>query len=265
MKKTAIALGVILTSLSVSPVQAADAKSLVIIDSYFKASSISGAVSTVCASLDGCANVAKPSSKFSDAYNHGTAMAEIARKQNPSLPITLVQASDVSKFGVISNISGNTLLKALKWVEANKATVGAVSFSYNLSGNMTKPGECKLSTSGLTNVAIVDPQIRQSIANLKASGILFFAATGNDSNRKPVNYPACITDTVSVAAGVGGAKIPSSNNDLNTDVVSSLPASKFSYSSSLFGLVPQTTSSATASIAANFALFTGQKVQYVLN
>jgi hypothetical protein len=253
MKKIIYAAIVAAISLTAIPTQAsADSKSLVIIDSYFDLSKLPTSAKQICVVADGCVSNATPSKAVSDAANHGTAMAEIALKQNPSLNLIVIRASQVSKFGSISGVNGNTLLSALKWVEQNNALVGAVSFSYSLSGNMTKLGECKLSATGLTNVTLVDPQIRSSIASLKSAGIPFFAATGNNGPSKPVSYPACIVDTVSVGSGVGGSYIPASSRDSYTDVIGSLPANKFSYKSNVFGQIPQTTSSATAGVAAKY-------------
>lgn len=246
----ALAATVLLTTFATPA--SADSKSLVIIDSYFNLSKLPASVKQICVVADGCVNTATASKSISDASNHGTAMAEIALKQNPSLNLTVIRASQVSKFGTVSGVNGNTILSALKWVEANKDSVGAVAFSYSLSGNMTKIGDCQLSATGLTNVAVVDPQIRASIALLKANGIPFFAATGNNGASKPVSYPACIVDTVSVGSGVGGAYIPSSSRDINTDVIGSLPANVFSYKSNIFGLVPQTTSSANVAVATKY-------------
>lgn len=253
MKKivyAALAATVSLTTIA-APAHA-ETKSLVIIDSYFNLQKLPVGITQVCVVDDKCVNQAKASTTISDAANHGTAMAEIATRQNPGLSILVVRASNVTNTGAISGVSGNTLLAALKWVELNRARVGAVSFSYSLSGNMVNIGDCKLSTTGLTNVAVVDPQIRASIAGLKASGIPFFAATGNNGPTKPVSYPACIADTVSVGAGVGGSYIPSSSRDVNTDVIGSLPANVFSFKSNIFGLIPQTTSSANVSVAAKY-------------
>lgn len=237
-------------------------KALVIIDSYFDSSKISGEVIDVCIAKSGCELTPTPITGVASAYNHGTAMAYLARKANPDVKLYLVRASSSSKnprTGVVamSVINGNDLLNALRWVEQNLADVAAVSFSYRISSNV-KPGDCKLSTVGSVNVKAVDPQIRSAIANLKNSGVPFFASTGNDRNTKPVDYPACITDAMSVAAGVGNSVLALSNYDSNTDYVGALPVNTFNYTSSVFKLIPQTTSSATVSVA---ALWVGNMVE----
>jgi hypothetical protein len=233
--------------------QAAEEKALVIVDAYFESSKISGDVVDICIARVGCELTPTPIAGVSSAYNHGTAMAEIARKANPDVKLYLVRAAASIKNPrtgqvTMQGVNGNDFLNALRFVKS-KSDVGAVSFSYSMSGPM-KFGECKLSTVGSVNVSVVDPQIRSEIAQLKDSGIAVFASTGNDRNKKPVAYPACIPDVMSVASGTGNGFLLTSNHDANTDYVGALPANTFSYTSSIFGLIPHATSSATASVAA---------------
>ena len=224
-----------------APSSATPNGSVVIIDSYFDARVPNATI--VCIASDKCTNTAKASTKVSDAVNHGTAMAEVARRNNPNVPIVLLRSANVDKKGAVGILNGNDFLAALKWAESNASTVSAVSFSYNLSGNMSKPGDCKLSPTGLVDIYKTDPAIRATIASLNTKGIPVFVSTGNDSNKKPVNYPACITETVSVST------FPVGNYDSNTDFFGVLPEGKFNYRSNLFGLIPQTTSSATIAVA----------------
>lgn len=231
---------------------------LVIVDAYFDSSKISGNVVDVCIAIRGCELTPPPSSSVSSAVNHGTVMAELARKANPEATLYLVRAASATRntrTGAVtmSVVNGNDFLNSLRWVQANVDNVSAVSFSYRISSN-SRPGDCKLSSVGGVNVAVVDPQIRSAVSVLKDSGIPVFAATGNDGNRKPVDYPACISEVASVAAGVGDSFLPLSNHDSNTDYVGSLPSNTFSYLSSLFRVIPQTTSSATVSVAALWSL-----------
>lgn len=229
------------TPVVASPTPVINSKPVVIIDSYFDARVPNASI--VCIATDKCTNIAKPSAKVSDAVNHGTAMAEVARRNNPIVPLVLLRSANVDKKGAVGILNGNDFLAALKWVDANSSTVSAVSFSYNLSGNMSKPGECKLSPTGLVNIKVVDPLIRTTVASLKSKGIPVFISTGNDSNKKPVNYPACITDSVSVST------FPVGNHDANTDYFGVLPEGKWNYQSTSFGSISQTTSSATIAVA----------------
>ena len=230
-------------------------KALVIVDAYFDSSKISGEIVNVCIARTGCELTPTPIAGASSAFNHGTAMAEIARKANPDVKIYLVRAASAvrdSRTGAVTMqvINGNDFLNALRFVQSNKEEIGAVSFSYSMNGNMTRAGECRLSTSGSVNVSVVDPQIRSTVAELKSSNIPVFAATGNDGNRRPVSYPACIQDVSSVASGFGDRFLSSSNHDAFTDYVGALPANTLSYTSTIFGTISHATSSATASVAA---------------
>jgi hypothetical protein len=230
------------------------AKALVIVDAYFDSSKISGEVVDVCIARVGCELTPTPIAGVASAYNHGTAMAYLARKANPDAKLYLVRAASSFKNTrtdtvAMQGVNGNDFLKALQFVKSKHAEVGAISFSYSMNGNMTKAGECKLSTSGSVNVSVVDPQIRSAIAELKDLGIPVFAATGNDRNKKPVSYPACIEDVMSVASGQGNSFLSSSNHDANTDYVGALPANTLSYTSTIFGTISHATSSATASVA----------------
>lgn len=234
-------------------VQRAPSKGLVIIDAYFDSSKISGPVVDICIAELGCELTPTPVSGVASEFNHGTAMAEIARKANPDVTLYLVRAASSFKVGKtdkvnMTYVNGKDFLKALDFVKANQDKVAAMSFSYNI-GAIMKPGECKLSNHGATKVSEVDPKIRAAISELKTAGIPVFASTGNDRNKKPVAYPACISDVMSVASGVGNSYLLSSNYDANTDFVGALPANTFSYTSTIFGLIPHATSSATASVA----------------
>jgi hypothetical protein len=229
------------TPVVASPAPVVNSKPVVIIDSYFDTRVTNTTI--VCIATDKCVNTAKPSTKVSDAVNHGTAMTEVARRNNPIVPLVLLRSANVDKKGAVGILNGNDFLAALKWVDANSSNVSAVSFSYGLSGNMTKPGDCKLSPTGLVNISVTDPAIRSTVASLKNKGIPVFVSTGNDSNKKPVAYPACITDTVSVST------FPVGNYDQNTDYFGVLPEGKWNYKSTLFGLIPQTTSSANIAVA----------------
>ena len=154
---------------------AASNGSIVIIDSYFDARIPNATI--VCIATDKCINVAKLSTKVSDAVNHGTAMAEVARRNNPNVPLVLLRSANVDKKGAVGILNGNNFLAALKWADANSLTVSAVSFSYNLSGNMSKPGDCKLSPTGLVDINKTDPAIRATILNLNSKGIPVFVST----------------------------------------------------------------------------------------
>lgn len=249
MKKTAIVLGALIASLSLSPAQAAEVKSLVIIDSYFD-SRVSGAT-IVCIAKDLCPKTITPTKSVSDNVNHGNAMAEVAKRQSPGVRLTLLRSANNG-----GDVTGADLIRALRWVDANSSLVGAVSFSRSISNNANK-GNCQLAPTGLAvegmSVPVADKEIQRLITSLKSKGIPFFASTGNKSSiTTSVTYPACLPITDSVTANNYSQAL--SNAD--TDYVGSLPPSVYTYNGTIVwstnGFIPQTTSSATAAVAAKY-------------
>lgn len=208
MKKIIAALFAVFVSLTatiaVTPAQANE-KSVVIIDSYFDKSRLAGSYELVCLATDKCVNTAKRSTLLTSAAEHGTFMANTAFKQNPNAKLILIQTENVVG-GNVGLLGGNDFLKALQWVSANSDKVSSVSFSYNLTGNATASNPCALSTADGTNIRVVDPAIKAEVAKLKSVNVSVYAAAGNDT-RKPINYPACISDVVSVGVLSGGKQI----------------------------------------------------------
>jgi hypothetical protein len=264
MKKI-VALVAVLFSVVV-PVQSssADQKSLVIIDAYFDSKVSAPNVKCIVVSTNSaCTDVVKVShSLITNDINHGNAMAEVAKKQNPSLPIILLRSSGGVRTNSVNQVNPGNFIDALKWVYANSSSVSAVSFSRNLNRN-SGDGICSPTTTG-TNLGTpqaVDQVIRELITKLKNNGVQVFASTGNKRGTK-IDYPACILDTVSVGTGgvnLAGNIVSSNAFDSNTDYVGSLPENKFSYLGTVaFGTgiakyyVPQTTSSATVAVAAQY-------------
>lgn len=247
MKKIVALLAVLFSVVAPIQSQAAEQKALVIIDSYFDARVSNATI--VCVASDLCKNAGKGTTSVSDNFNHGVAMADVARRNNPDAPLILIRAANVSAKGVVDNVNGTGLIAALKWVNTNSANISAVSFSRSISNN-TKVGDCKLASSGLTvTVAKADAEIKDLINQLNTKQIPFFASTGNKSGTTiTVTYPACLVIASSVAAG---GYLQSLSN-AETDFFGFLPEGSYSYLSANFGLVPQTTSSATAAVAAKW-------------
>ena len=247
MKKI-VALVAILFSV-IAPIQshAANSKSLVIIDSYFD-SRVSGAT-IVCVALDACKNSpSKIPASFSDNINHGDAMADVAKKQSPSLSLILLRSAN-SSGSTVQDMNGADLIRALTWVNANSSNISAVSFSRSVSNN-TKVGDCKIPTTGLAGTAFQTPdaaasEIIRLINLLNSKGIPFFASTGNTSN-KYVIFPGCLPITNSVTT-------LTQLSDANTDYSAIISDGSVSnYNGVIFPLIPQTSSSATVAVAATW-------------
>ena len=244
MKKTAIILGAILASLSLSPAQAAETKSLVIIDSYFDNAS-------VCVAISGCnITLASKPTLISNPANHGNGMVEVAKRQNPDLKIVTVRSANTTAKATNEMTTGD-FVRALTWVNNNSSSVGAVSISRAFNGNK----KCYPNTAGTAEfggASKADQIIRSLIASLSSKGIPVFAATGNKFGA-PVDYPACLVETNSVSVGglnKSGTVVSAFSFDTNTDYFVS--SSVYSYKSPTMGLLPNTTSAGTAATAAKF-------------
>lgn len=264
MKKI-IALVTVLFSVVV-PIQsqAAVGERIVIIDSYFDVSRVSGSVEFICLATDKCVNKATPKPGMgTDAVNHGTIMANIAREQNASATLVLIQTEEVSAKGVITTLDGSDFVKALIWTKSNTYNVSAVSFSYNLTNSNANVGECRISAAG-GSVAVMDSSIKSLVSSLKASGIPVIAAAGNFNN-KPLQYPACLADVISV-----GSTGQSSYHQNNVSILATLSnkdkTATMKTVSPWFGSVQFTTSAATVAIAANWkSIVPSTKVVTVLS
>jgi hypothetical protein len=245
MKKILLLVEVLFSLVVPGQSQASETKSIVIIDSYFDSRVTTSAITasgTVCNTVNPVKNAA-PSSP----YNHGNAMYAVAKLQNPSLSIIPICASSAQ-----SDVFPSQLISSLTWVKNNKSKVSAVSIS--LTFNKTKL-DCM--PYGPVNTVKARQQddvvIRSLITELISSGVPVFASAGNDTN-KSVSYPGCIANTMAVAHADETGN-PLARADINTDYFVKLSddGSKWSYSTPLTGLVSQSSSSATAALAAMWA------------
>lgn len=248
MKKTAIILGALIASLSLSPAQATETKSLAIIDSYFDNAS-------VCVAISGCnITLASKPALISSPANHGNGMVEVAKRQSPELKVVTVRSANTTAKSTNEMTTGD-FIRALTWVDSNSSNIGAVSISRAFNGNKA----CSPNTAGTAEFGgalKADQTVRSLIASLSAKGIPVFAATGNKRGAS-VDYPACILETNSVGVGSvnkSGQTVSSYSFDNNTDYFAS--STVYSFKSSLFGLVPNTTSAGNVAVAAKYLLGT---------
>lgn len=268
MKKIVALVAVLFSVVVPVQSQAADEKALVIIDSYFDSRVVNAQIICVEVKLD-CSKIMKPTRSFSDNVNHGSAMAEVALRQNSNLKLLLLRTTKSA-----TDVTGADLIRALQWVDNNSAVVGAVSFSRSISNNANK-GNCQLSSTGLiaspfATVPAADAEIKRLISSLASKGIPFFASTGNYKSglTTSVTYPACLPITSSVTAN----NYTQALYNLDTDFIGSLPEgslyttnykSRISFDGVTF-VVPQTTSSATVATAAQY-ITKGTLAQKVVN
>lgn len=239
MKKI-VALVAVLFSVVV-PVQAHGAvgERIVIIDSAFNLAQVGGSVEFVCVASDRCVN------KTVSNKDHGTQMALVARQQNPTATLVLVQAAPVSKSGSDSDVTLIGLIDALTFVNNNSTGVSGVSFSRRVNTSAKLAGQCFPAA-----VAPYTPQtgfdkVKSSVVSLKSKGIQVYAAAGN-SKTDPIDFPACVSEVVSV----GSYLYPRADVDILATLVT--PENL----SNIKGLIPNvsigfSTSVATVAVAAN--------------
>lgn len=274
--KVALAVVAVLGVFFVQPAEANPGKSLVIIDAYFDSKVYGPNVKCITTDNKACTDVITRPELFENiktpsvlglsrinttddvarTFRHGNQMAEVAKKQGGLNSIILLKASAGASQSInarnnqatvsIHNTNATSLISALTWVDNNSNNVGAVSTSIFIG---TDPICAKNVKSGEHDI------ITSLIARLKAKNIPVFASTGNTKGTR-ISYPACITDTVSVSTGWTNPSsgVLESHNalDVNTDYLVNAELNNFS--STVLGLIPNTTSSATVAVAAQYIL-----------
>lgn len=250
MKKLIAAIVVLFSAIVPVQAGAVDQKALVIIDSYFDSKVSAPNVSCITLLNEPCTDIVLANNKpVSDVTNHGNAMAEIAKKQNPGLPIILLRGTTPNA-KTAPDMNAADFIASLRWVDANSSKVGAVSFSRFFNGKVGC-SPAATNTAQFGGIVVADKIIRDLIAGLKSKGIPVFAATGNKPGTR-IDYPACITDTVSVSVGAVNSKgvvVPSHAYDLTTDY---LGLYSVRYNVLNFKNIAQSTSTATVAVAAQW-------------
>ena len=240
MKKLIALIAVLFSVVVPVQSQAADSKALVIIDSYFQSSI---ATNPITSNGTACKQVAPvKNASASSPYNHGTAMYAVAKLQNPELTIIPICGATAT-----AEMTPAMFISTLTWVNNNSANIGAVSFS-RFFNNATKP--CMPTASAPYTPDTADKEIKRLLSALNSKGIKVFVSTGNTVG-KPVNYPACLIEVQSVVhANEVGSSLGQFNSNTNYFVKITDDGSKSAYSTTTFGLVSHSSSSATAAVAA---------------
>jgi hypothetical protein len=242
MKKIVALVAVLFSVVVPVQSQASAGERIVIIDNAFNLAQISGSVEFVCVASDRCVN------KTVSNKDHGTQMALVARQQNPSATLVLIQAAPVSKKGVATDVNLIGFINALTFVDNNSASVSGVSFSRYMNAKGELSGQCFPPA-----VAPYTPQtgfdkVKSSVVSLNSKGIQVYAAAGNHSNS--IDFPACVAEVVSVGSYLYSGVYRGVNVDMFATLVT--PENL----STIKGLLPNesirfSTSVATVATAAN--------------
>lgn len=222
MKK--ITLVAVLAGLMLVPANAAhaeEAKTIAIIDTAIDSSRMENVVYEACFTYN---NTCKNGSSFDEGKGsagindwkikgalHGFSMAQAALQVDPNVKIIFLRISDEKVYSALSIIrnDGGSMARALEWVSNNSArfNIGAVSISQSRSN--FKAGTCPN-----------DALFESAVTRLKSSNVPTFVATGNDSKKNQIGFPACVPGVYSVAAvDYNKNVVKSSNIDATTKVL----------------------------------------------
>jgi hypothetical protein len=200
---TSVIVGLSLALVGVSPAQANEKPSVVIIDSGFDTSKITP-IAEVCVltmkfcpngtTFDesiGSSNANREMSKNGQKeWNHGTVMADIVRQVNPNANLIFIRNAFVNSRGAV-NIGGiKEFNLSMDWVIKNKEkyNISAVSFSRG-----------QIAWTRKSNTCPVDVATQNQIVTLQSLGVATVMPAGNDRNKTNVSYPACISEAVAVS------------------------------------------------------------------
>lgn len=202
--------------------------------------------------------------RFASDWGHGTLMAQAAVEANPGIDIILIRNARVYSNGNLLFGGEASLESALQWVKDNAAQYNIVGVSMSRGSNtyvlenstarkqltylqvygsqLEKMGtdprfrasvvaftkrlaDATTVMNALPNIACpASSRLSGLVTQLKQSNIATFFATGNDSNSRYVDSPACLDDAVAVTASdATGRVLPKSNVAPNTDFTVTAP------------------------------------------
>jgi hypothetical protein len=224
MKKIVVVLASIAMSLfTVQPVQAQDQKVLAIIDTAIDSTRMTNVIHEVCFTFNRTCNnnmgfdEGPGSARINDwkikGALHGFSMAQVATMADPNVKIVFIRISDekvYSTFSMIRN-DGGSMARALDWVSNNATRFNIKAVSISQSRSNFRAGTCPS-----------DSLFESSVSKLKLQNVPTFVATGNDSKKNQIGFPACVSGVISVAATDSSNNVAKSSNiDAKTSLLAS--------------------------------------------
>jgi hypothetical protein len=228
MKKTLLALlSAVLLITVVQPAQAEDQKVLAIIDTAIDSSKFPQIIHEVCfntyknscpngtGNMEGKGSAALtvwPADSNNMSAYHGDAMVKAALAINPNLkivfiryaeqyPVTVTTTDPKTKVKtsqvVIQHANwANSLRDSIGWVSENaeKYSIDALSISQSGVSVDQKTKEKVLSSF------CTDAKTISAVLKLNSINVPTFAATGNDTSKTIVGFPACVSGVIGVGA-----------------------------------------------------------------
>jgi subtilisin family serine protease len=125
-----------------------------------------------------------------DIHGHGTHVSGIITSNGVVAPKGIAPDVKIAAYKVLANGSGTyaDIMAGLNDILMNHPEVDIVNMSISDLGNWT------------TACDAVDPMGAAAIDQLRAAGVLAFAASGNDGYTGGINWPACLSNVVSTGA-----------------------------------------------------------------
>jgi hypothetical protein len=214
MKKSVVVLSALIMSLvSISPVQAQDQKVLAIIDTAIDSSRMPNVIHEVCFTYNKtCNNKAgydegPGSARINDwkikGALHGFNMAQVALQADPNVKIVFIRISDekvYDTFSIIRN-DGGSMSRAVEWVSNNASRFNIKAVSISQSRSNFKVGTCPS-----------DSLFEASVNKLRSQNVPTFVATGNDSKKNQIGFPSCVSGVYSVAGTDANYNVVKSSN-----------------------------------------------------
>lgn len=200
MKKVTLAVAVVLGFIVVQPVQAAETETIAIIDTAIDSSKNLNVVYEACFTLKTCPNgtsfqEGKGSAMVNNwkvkGVDHGFNISQAAVLANPNVKIVFVRISDLNVYPTFSAIhnDGTSLSRAIDWVSQNASRLNIRAVSVSQSRINFLAGTCP------SNIVF-----ENAVKALNIQNIPTFVATGNDSRKNQVGFPACVNGVVGVGA-----------------------------------------------------------------
>ncbi len=200
MKKVALTIAVLLGFAVIQPAYAEPTQTIAIIDTAIDASKNKNVVYEVCFTLKSCPNGTNfqegPGSAMVKDWtikgvDHGFNVSQAAALANPNIDIVFIRISDVNVYKTFSAIhnDGSSLDRAIDWVSKNATRLNIKAVSISQSRSNFAAGTCP------SNVGF-----ETAVGSLLKQNIATFVATGNDSKKNQIGFPACVNGVISVGA-----------------------------------------------------------------
>ena len=139
-----------------------------------------------------------------NGFEHGTQMASALLLSNPNLNIVFIRIVGNNAIGGRINPTASAVDKALEWVKNN-------SSKYNIQAVTMAQGHHNLGAPK-TDYCPKTPTTEQVIKDLISINVATFFAVGNGRDYARIDWPSCISSSISVGAVDRGNLIASNSN-----------------------------------------------------